>query len=125
VAVGELQSIAEKVRAWADDYDEWRKQVDDLDERHAKEILDLRERVTYLEGYIRGRYRNFDPEDRPKAEKPTVTMGRKPPPPLRLSKPQAPVIDSVKEAQQFQKARKELKCAEDDPACGADAVKLE
>lgn len=124
VAVGELQSIVEKMRTWADNYDVWRKEVDAQDDSHVKEIQDLKSRITYLEGYIQGRYRNFDPEDRPKT---THAMGvaRKPPPPLEVPKPQAPIIDSVKEAQQFQKARKELKCASDDPACGADAVKLE
>lgn len=122
VAVGELQSIAEKVRTWAADYDVWRAAVDAMDTKHTKEIQDLKGRITYLEGYIQGRYRTFDPDDRPKSDKPMPTAGRKPPPRLGLPAPQAPIIESVKEAQQFQKARKELKCSKDDPACGADAV---
>jgi hypothetical protein len=124
VAVGELQAIAEQVQTWAADYDGWRAAVDEIDEKHTTEIQELKDRITFLEGYLKGRHRTFDPEDRPKSEKPKPT-GRKPPPRMGISRPQAPLIDSVKDAQQYQKARKELKCAKDDPDCGADAIDLE
>ena len=120
-AVDELQGIAEKVRTWAAGYDEWREAVDAQEGERAEEIQDLKNRITYLEGYIKGRYRSFDPEDRPKATKPHMAA-RKPPPKMSLPMPQAPIIDSVQDAQQFQKERKRLKCAKDDHDCGADVV---
>lgn len=121
-AVADLQEIAKKVRARAADYDVWRAAVDEQDEKHATEIQELKNRITYLEGYIKGRYRSFDPEERPKSTKPMVTAGRKPPPKMGIPRPQAPIIDSVRDAQQFQKERKRLGCAKDDHDCGAGVV---
>lgn len=108
-AIAELQRIQRVGSEWAADTDgELRELMD--------EVAYLKADMLYCKAYIqfdsRGRY-EYDEPEHAHAEESTAYN---PPPP---SKPEARMPDNVQQAQQYMKARKEMKCGPGDPLCGA------
>lgn len=124
VALEELQSLGKKMIERAEDYDAWREVVDQHDADTAKEIRDLKDRVTFLEGYLKGMSRGrFKPESRPKSDKVVrAGMGRRPPVQMALPAPRAPVGLDVGDAKRLKRERKKLDCSIDEPDCGAHVI---
>jgi hypothetical protein len=120
IAVEELQGISGELVSWGKAHDGYHTAKLELEHGDRGELKGLRDRVAYLEGYIKatsnGRY---DPKDAPRANvsvEPAMPEQRV----LKISDgPKAPAIKTVDKAKRYRNLRRRNKCGPKDPGCGA------